>query len=445
MNQTLVFWLSFLIPGSGHLAIKRYKAAALGLAYTALSWLAIVTQILPNISKAFVYHTGGDYEGAYTIGVSALDRIKNPINYDDSFIVLVSAVFCVFVLIAFLLVNYGFARDAKNVRKAQLEGEEVLTLKEKAAVLAPEIVPQAIASPAFALIFLFIIIPAAVSILIAFTNYKTPIVPPAFLIEWRGLENFTDLINDPRLSSAFTDTLGWTLTWTFSATLLVLSLGTFLAVLSNNKKIKGKKFFRTVYLLPWAVPAFLTILIFQIFFSKLGTMNTIVIPFFTGSEYTGVADAIGFLTDANIARVVIILVQGWLGFPYIYVLVTGILQTIPHDLYEAANMDGGNPWSNFWDITFPIIIASAAPTFITQFTFNFNNVMIIYLLGQNVVKEVGSLYSPIETIASLGYQLMVDNEYSTAAVFSLLTSVVVSGVVLWSWIKTGAFKKEEVM
>ncbi len=148
--------------------------------------------------------------------------------------------------------------------------------------------------------------------------------------------------------------------------------------------------------------------------------------------------------DPNIAKVVIILIQGWLGFPYIYVLVTGILQTIPADLYEAANIDGGNPWSNFWDITFPIVMASAAPTMITQFTFQFNNVVIIYLLTGSVVKDIGSTYGPLETIASMGYQLMLDAEFSTAAVFTLITSVIVSSVVLWSWIKTGAFKREEV-
>ncbi len=436
MNERLIFWLSFVLPGSGHLLIKQTKKALFGFGYTLVTWAIMFTTLIPNITHAFVNQTSGEYAGKFTIG--------NIPYEDDSFLILIMAVLSSICIIAFLIGNYAIARDAKMTKRAMDNGEELLTYREKAKAIAPDAIPQAIMAPGFALILLFIIVPAIVSILIAFTNYETPILPPAFLLEWEGLNNFTNLFSDPRLTRAFTDTFSWTITWTFCATMLVISLGTFLAVICNNKNIKGKKFFRTVFLLPWAVPAFLTILVFVIFFSRIGTMNTIVIPFFTGNEYH-ISEAIPFLIDANMAKVIIILIQGWLGFPYIYVLVTGILQTIPDDLYEAANIDGGNAWSNFWDITFPIIIASAAPTFITQFTFNFNNITIIYLLSGSVVKEVGDIYGPVETIASLGYQLMLDAKYSTAAVFTLLTSLVVSAVVLFSWIKTGAFKKEEVM
>ena len=435
MNDKMIFWISFFIPGSGHFILKRYKAALLGFIFTLVAWFSTLSGLLPQIKSAFVKQSAGEYNGTTTLGYEPF--------VDDSFLILVGLVFSVAILISFMVVSYAFARDARSKKRAIDEGEVILSLKAKAKVLAPQIVPQAIVGPMFVLLFLFLFVPAIVSILIAFTNYKKPILPPAFLLEWEGLNNFLDLFQDPRLSAAFTETISWTLIWTFSATFLVLVLGIFLAVLCNNKKVKGKKFFRSVFLLPWAVPAFLTILVFQIFFSRVGTMNTIVIPFFTGAEYD-ISTAIPFLMNPNLAKIVIILIQGWLGFPYIYVLVTGILQTIPDDLYEAANMDGGNPWTNFWDITFPIIMASAAPTMITQFTFNFNNVLIIYLLTGSVVKDVGSTYGPLETIASMGYQLMLDADFSTAAVFTLITSVIVSTIVLWSWIKTGAFSKEEV-
>ncbi len=437
MHKTAIFGLSFIIPGSGHLILKQYKRAIFALLYTAITWYATITVLIPSIAQSFMYHISGPYEGSWVIGMVEYE--------DDSFILLMGTVFSIACIIAFLFINYWIARDARNTKVSLDAGEEILTFKERARALAPEAVPNAIASPAFVLMFLFLIVPSIVSILIAFTNYRTPILPPAYLLEWEGLGNFERLFSDERLTKVFTDTLGWTLTWTFCATMLTLVLGILLAVLCNNKHVKGKKFFRTVYLLPWAVPAFLTILIFEIFFSRIGTMNTIVIPFFTGVEYE-MGNAVPFLTDANIMKVLIILIQGWLGFPYIYVLVTGVLQTIPDDLYEAAGMDGGNAWSNFWDITFPIVFASASPTFITQFTFNFNIVVIIYLLTESVVKEVGDQYGPLETIASLGYKLMVEEQdFSTAAVFTLITSVIVSVVVLWSWVKTGAFKREDVM
>lgn len=436
MNDKLIFWLSFFIPGSGHLILKQYKKAILGFIFTALAWISTITALIPTLRMVFINQSDGEYAGKLTIGSIPYE--------DDSFLILVGAVFALACIIAFILVSYMIARNARSIKVAIDNGDEVISFKEKMRVVAPDIIPHAVTGPGFILMFLFMIVPAIISILIAFTNYKSPVLPPAFLIEWRGLDNFKKLFTDPRLSAAFTETITWTLVWTFCATILVITLGIFLAVLCNSKKVKAKKFFRTIYLLPWAVPAFLTILIFQIFFSRIGTMNTIVVPFFTGKEYD-ISNAIPFLMNPNYAKLVIILIQGWLGFPYIYVLTTGILQTIPDDLYEAANIDGGNAWSNFWDITFPIIMISAAPTMITQFTFNFNNVTIIYLLTGSVVKDVGSMYGPLETIASLGYKLTMDAEYSTAALFTLITSVIVSSVVLWSWIKTGAFSKEDVM
>ncbi len=437
MNSTLIFLISFLVPGSGHLVLKRFKVAAVALAYTAFIYISIATALIPSILQSFAFHLSGEYEGQLMIGTHAGD--------DNSFILLLQTVLSILCIIAFLTINYGIARDAKKTKIALDENEEVSSFSEKARAMAPEIIPNAIAGPGFIMMLLFLVVPAIISIMIAFTNYRDTVTVPANLVEWVGLDNFMKLFSDERLAKVFTDTLGWTLTWTFSATMLVLVLGVGLAVLCNNKHIKGKKFFRTVYLLPWAVPAFLTILIFEIFFSRIGTMNTIIVPFFTGTEYS-MDTAVKFLMDPTMMKVLIILIQGWLGFPYIYVLVTGILQTIPDDLYEASGMDGGNAWTNFWDITFPIVFTSAAPTFITQFTFNFNNVVIIYLLTDSVVKGVGEEYGPLETIASLGYKLTVEEQdFSTAAVFTLITSVIVSAVVLWSWVKTGAFKKEDVM
>lgn len=436
MKANLIFFLTFLIPGSGQLINKQVKKGLGGFAFFVMIWVSFYTLIYPTLSELRVFHSDGEYTGAHTIGAVPYE--------DNSFLILVGAIFCLFIILAFLVVCFIYARDAKKTYLAIKNNEEVLSFKEKMKSVAPDLIPYAVQTPAYVLIFMFIIVPAVISILIVFTNYETPILPPAYLIEWVGFDNFRALITDPALSAAFRETLRWTIVWTFCASTLTIVVGVLLAVLANNKKVRGKKFFRSVYLLPWAVPAFLTIMIFQIFFSKVGAMNTVVIPFFTGAEYA-VDSAIPFLTDPNLAKITIILIQAWLGFPYVFILTTGILQAIPDDLYEAANMDGGNWWSNFWDITFPMIMVAAAPIFITQYTFNFNNVTIIYLLGASVVKPVGATYGPLETIASLGYQLTLDAQYSTAAVFTLITSVIVSTIVLILWIKVGAFKNEEVM
>lgn len=430
--MNVIFLISLLIPGSFHLKFKRFKIGLAGIVLFLIEILTIVTFIIPNL-LLLAYKQD---DGKYTIGAVPMEH--------DSFLILVGSVVGLLMIIAFFVINYFFARDARNIDQQLKEYGYAQSSIEKMREVSSELIPNAITLPKFILIFIFTIIPAIVSILVAFTNYRTPVLPPAFLIEWRGLDNFSKLVNDDATRSVFTDTFMWTMIWTLSASTLVIVLGTTLAVVANNKHIRGKKFFRTVYILPWAVPAFLTILVFQVFFSKIGTMNTVVMPFLTGEDYS-VSNAIGFLLNKDSARILIILIQGWLGFPYVFILVTGVLQTIPDDLYEASSIDGGGPVTNFFDITLPLILISVAPVFITQFTFNFNNVTIIYLLGEATVKDVGSLYGPLETISSLGFRLMIDAKYNEAAVFTLITSTLVAIVVLFTWIRMGAFKNEEVM
>lgn len=436
MKPNVAFILSLVLPGSAHFFHKRFKIGLAGVAILGVELLTFFKFMLPNFALLAVRHTTGEFAGRVTIGAEPF--------VDDSFLILVAAVLGILLLLIYGVIHYGFARDARHISEQMQRQGFAVSSAERFKELASEIIPNAITAPKFILIFIFMLLPAVISVVIAFTNYRRPILPPAFLIEWRGMENFIRVLTDERTNAVFRDTLSWTIIWTFSASALTIALGTMLAIVANNKHIKGKKFFRTIFILPWAVPAFLTILVFQLFFSKIGAMNTLVIPFFSGTPYD-TATAIGFLLRSDLAKVTIILIQAWLGFPYIFVLVTGVLQTIPDDLYEASGIDGGNPVSNFFDITLPLILISVAPVFITQFTFNFNNVLIIYILGEAVVKPIGAMYGPLETIASLGFRLMLDARYNEAAVFSLIVSTVVAAIVLFSWLKMGAFKNEEVM
>lgn len=115
-----------------------------------------------------------------------------------------------------------------------------------------------------------------------------------------------------------------------------------------------------MFVLPWAVPGFVTILVFAgMFNDSFGAINNDILAFFSISP-------IPWMTDALWTRVALILIQGWLGFPYIFIVTTGILQSIPEDLYEAAVIDGATSWDKFMNITLPVILTSMAPTLITQ-------------------------------------------------------------------------------
>ncbi len=434
--NTFIFIISLIFPGLGHLFSKRYKTFLLGLVYTIFLVFAAKMVIIPAFENVAYFQSAGDYANQYTIGVEEFT--------DNSFLILLEATFMIFLSLVLLFINSGFAFFARKSYIAYKNGDQSDSFKRIYGEISHDIIPHAISVPAYVLIIIFMVLPAVVGVFIAFTNYRSPILPPGFLISWDGLNGFKALFNDPRFEGLFESTIVWTIVWTICTTLLVIFTGMILAIIANNKRVKYKRFIRTIYLLPWAVPAFLTILIFKIYFSKVGAMNTFVVPMLTNESYS-VGSAVPFLTDVTLAKVTIILIQVWLGFPYIFTLTTGILQAIPDDLYEASSIDGGNPWTNFWDITFPIVMISAAPLLITQFTFTFNNVTIIYLLSEGVVKPVGAKYGPLETIASLGFNLTLDANYATAAAVGLITSVVVSIFVLTTWIKTGAFNREEVM
>ena len=181
-----------------------------------------------------------------------------------------------------------------------------------------------------------------------------------------------------------------------AASTLQIVIGIFTAIIANQPFIKGKRIFGVIFLLPWAVPAFITILTFSNMFNdSVGAINTQVLPIL--AKFLPFLDGtlIPWKTDPTWTKIALIMMQGWLGFPYIYVLTLGILQSIPNDLYEAAYIDGANAWQKFRNITFPMILAVAAPTLISQYTFNFNNFSIMYLFNAGGPGSVGAINTQV--------------------------------------------------
>ena len=164
------------------------------------------------------------------------------------------------------------------------------------------------------------------SFALAFTNYDLYHSPPAHLFDWVGFKTFANIFTVDIWRSTFFDVLGWTVVWTLLASTLQITIGVFLAILVNQKDLKLKRFIRTMFVLTWAVPGFVTILVFAgMFNDSFGAINNDILAFFSISP-------IPWMTDALWTRVALILIQGWLGFPYIFIVTTGILQSIPEDL-----------------------------------------------------------------------------------------------------------------
>ncbi|MGL4821213.1 MAG: ABC transporter permease subunit, partial [Bacilli bacterium] len=260
------------------------------------------------------------------------------------------------------------------------------------------------------------------------------------LFDWVGFANFVDIFTLDIWRDTFVDVLAWTIVWTFVATTLQIALGVGLAIIVNQKDLKGKAVIRTLLILPWAVPAFVTILIFAgLFNESFGAVNTTVLAAF------GI-DGINWMTDPFWTKVALITIQTWLGFPFVFAMTTGVLQAIPDELYEAATVDGASIWAKFSRITLPLVLYSIAPVIITQYTFNFNNFNIIYLFNGGGPAVPGSNAGGTDLLISWIYKLtMVSSQYGKAAAITILLSIFVIGIALWQFRRTRSFQEEGMM
>ncbi|WP_314066594.1 ABC transporter permease subunit [uncultured Vagococcus sp.] len=346
-------------------------------------------------------------------------------------------------LIALIVIGFGALFYYLNIRDAYKNGQqrdqglEVNSLKETYQALLTEGYPYLITSPAFILLVFSVIFPILFSISLAFTNYDLYHSAPANLANWVGLATFKKIFTVDIWRSTFFNVLGWTVTWTLVASTLQVSIGVFLAVVVHQKELRFKKFFRTILVLPWAVPGFVTILIFAgMFNDSFGAINNSILAFFG-------LKSIPWLTSVNWTRIALLVIQSWLGFPYIFIVTTGTLQSIPDDLYEAATIDGATAFQKFKSITLPLILYAMAPIIITQYTFNFNNFNIIYLFNAGGPAVPGSTAGGTDILVSWIYKLTMQNsQYALAAALTILLSIVVIGIALWQFRKTNSFKEE---
>jgi arabinogalactan oligomer/maltooligosaccharide transport system permease protein len=297
--------------------------------------------------------------------------------------------------------------------------------------------PYVLIGPGFLLLVFVVILPLLFMAFLAFTNYNLYNSPPRNLLEWVGFQNFIQLVTLAEWRQTFLSVLSWTLTWTFVATTLSIALAMFLAILTNNKRLKGKRIIRTVLILPWAVPGFVTIIIFRALFNdNFGAINMDIIQPLFGTT-------IPWLSDLMWTRIAIIAIQVWLGFPYVYALFSGVLQGISDDWYEAAEMDGATRWQKFRNITFPHLMFATGPLLLTQYTFNFNNFNIIYLFNEGGPAIRGQNAGGTDILISWVYNLTFTNsQYGMAAAISLILGIIVATFAFFQFRRSRSFREE---
>lgn len=373
------------------------------------------------------------------IGLFTLGRV--PIQ-DNSLFLMIEGTLQLLLFVVFFLFYAANLYDAKKVAKTTNDGVKPTTnFKEMFKNMVTGGFPYLLTFPAWILMIFTIVFPVVVTLFMAFTNYDFLHIPPAMLLNWVGIRNFFDIFFLSSYRATFGAVFSWTIIWTLCATTLQIVIGIATAVIANQDFIKFKRIYGVIFLLPWAIPAFISIMSFSNMFNdSAGAINVQVIGLLNHIPFVHIP-AISWLTNAFWTKVAIIGIQGWLGFPYIYVMVTGILQSIPNDLYEAATLDGASAWQKFTNITAPTIFAVAAPIFITQYTFNFNNFTMIYLFNSGGPGDVGGGAGGTDILISWIYKLTTGQspQYSLASAVTLMISVIVIGVSLIVFKKSNAF------
>ena len=284
-------------------------------------------------------------------------------------------------------------------------------------------------------ILIFTVLPIFFMILVAFTNYCAA-NDGHFnnLFTWVGLDNFNTLLNwksgSKAYSAAFGEILGWTLIWAFFATFSNYFLGMLVAIMINKKGIKLKKFWRTVLVLTIAIPQFISLLYVSKMFADNGIIKTWLVKWF------GVSDKFSFIGDAAnpwVARATVIVINIWIGIPYLMLIATGILMNIPSDLYESAQIDGASVWQQYMKITLPYMLFVTGPYLLTSFIGNMNNFNVIYLLtgGAPKIGSVGGAAgNPGHTDLLVTWLFKITQGdgayYNMASVIGILIFVVVS-------------------
>lgn len=386
--------LSLFIPGLGqYLNKQNFKAILFFLGALFIYFIAIP------------YALGfGNYRGEGIRGLITL--AKNGKKLDKSIIFMIEGIIAIMLMLFSIAISALSYKDAKEVMRLKIKGVRPKTTFETLDTIKEDGFPYIVSISSFILISFVVILPILTTLLLSFAGMD-PNNQSKF--SWIGLSNYKLLLTGTGIAGGpFWLILLWSIVWTLAATTLSIVVGFGLALLSNNDRIKGKAFFRTIYLLPWAVPAFITIMFFSIMSSRTGQITKILEFLFAG-DWT-------IKNSTNLTRITLIFLQTWLGSSYVFLLSTGVLQGIPSDLYEAADIDGATIWQKLTKITVPLVLFQTAPLLIGQYTFNFNNFSIIYLFnsgGPFDPSKYGNLAGSTDLLISYIYKLTIEKQYQS--------------------------------
>ena len=445
-NGGPLVWISMLIFGFGNICAGQIIK---GLIFLALEVLF------------FVYMFGLETSGLYwlkkliTLGdVETIETYNEELGIyeyamgDESVKILLFAVVTAIITLAFIFIWQLSVRSGYVSLSQRRQGKKPLTFLQDIRELFDSNIHKLLMTIPFLGMLVFTIVPLVYMIPMAFTNYDKDHIQ---LFDWVGFDNFVRLFNSgSALSKQFGSVLGWTVIWAFFATFLNFFFGTFVAMIINRPTTRCKGLWRTMFSLTIAIPQFVSLLIINSMFQADGIINLTLREWGVPQmlcEWGWIknSESLPFLSDFRWARVVVIVVNLWVGIPYTIMQVTGILQNIPADLYEAAKIDGANVAQQFIHITLPYMIFVMTPYIITSFTGNINNFNVIYLLtGGGPSVSAGDTAGKTDLLVTWLFKLSQnESNYKMAAVIGIMTFIVLSVISLVTYRSSGSYKDEE--
>ena len=384
--------LSFLIFGMGNLYYGQILRGLLFLLFEAVffAYMFVPSGGIHWLSKVNWFQTGetvGTVQGGKvveTIDFNGMSmEVEKWVSGDDSVKVLLYGLLTVAFIVAFIWTWRLQLKQCSICMDITAKGKKVKSGKDDLKSLLDDQFHKTLLSLPVVGILVFTVLPIIFMVLVAFTSYDAAHDGYANLFTWVGWDHFNELFNfgEGGLGIAFGEILSWTLMWSFFATFSNYFLGMFVAMMINKKGIKLKKLWRTVLVLTIAIPQFVSLLYVSKLFDGSGIIGEFLgnIPFI--KEYLTTNRYISLWDSPTVARVLVIVINIWVGIPYMMLQATGILMNIPADLYESARVDGASPWQQYIRVTLPYMLFVTGPALLTSFVSNLNNFNVIYLLS----------------------------------------------------------------
>jgi ABC-type sugar transport system permease subunit len=247
-----------------------------------------------------------------------------------------------------------------------------------------------------------------------------------------GFSNFTTFFESPALRGPLVRIIIWNFVFAFMSVFSTFALGLGIAYLFNDRTIPGRKIIQSFLLIPYTIPSLITIIIWRgMFNNQFGVINR------TLDDLIGISPA--WFADGNLAKIAILIVNLWLGYPYFMLICSGALQAIPEDLYEAAKVDGANSFQRFFRITLPLLLVAVGPLLVASFTYNFNNFNLIFLFIEGGPPIAGSATRAGHTDILISYVYNFAfasgraKEYGLGSAITIIIFIIVAVITLFQF------------